>query len=61
MCNHKLKYNEKQDWVFCEKCGKQWSNQKMDTAFVPHFTTPGIVTWTGDDPEWITHNMSNNK
>ena len=35
-CNHKLKYNKEEDYIFCIECGKQQGmNTYINTPYMP--------------------------
>lgn len=40
-CNHKLKHNEEQDYIFCTECGNRWISTEM-------------VFKVSEDSEWKT-------
>ena len=42
-CNHSLKYYEKCDTVYCEKCNAEWSRYYRSTITFPNYTTSGTV------------------
>lgn len=53
-CDHKLKFNAKEDYVFCSECGKRWvvadkccpSVVIRDVPYQPYATTPTPFTPT---------------
>ena len=40
-CNHKLKYCEQCDTVYCEKCSREWKKETINFTY----TQPGTSTW----------------
>lgn len=55
-CDHTLKENKQEDFIFCTKCGKRWQNtdykcfKPIVIKSSPNITHTHNPYFTGDDP-----------